>query len=208
MEIIDNLKWRYAVKQFDSTKKVDNDKLMTLVEAFNLTATSYGLQPVKLMVVKDQALKSMMVEKSYGQKQLEQASHILVFCTRKIGRDEIVTYFNTVKDVRGTADDILNPFKEFLLDSFSKKTEDEIELWAQKQAYIALGNLLTVCAQLKIDACPMEGFLPKEIDQLLGLESLGLKSVLMLPIGYRSSEDYMASLKKVRLPLKEMVMFK
>jgi len=112
-----------------------------------------------------------------------------------------------VKKVRNTPDEVLNPFKEFLIDSFSNKNTLEIEQWARSQAYLILGNLLTVCAHEQIDSCPMEGFVPEKMDELLNLKSKGLKSVLLLPVGDRSTDDFMAKLKKVRKPQQEMISY-
>lgn len=95
-----------------------------------------------------------------------------------------------------------------MIEDFKLKTQEEIEAWAKNQAYLAMGNLLTVCAMLKIDSCPMEGFNPDKFDEILGLNKLNLKSVLVMPIGYRSEDDFMASLKKVRKPIEDMIIFK
>jgi nitroreductase/dihydropteridine reductase len=102
---------------------------------------------------------------------------------------------------------VIQPFQDFLTSTFSKKESAEIELWAKNQAYLILGNLLTVCAQQQIDSCPMEGFVPEKIDELLDLKNKGLKSTLLLPVGYRATDDLMSQLKKVRRPQQEMVSF-
>lgn len=199
MNIVEILKWRYATKKFDSTKKLSSDKINTLKEAFNLTATSYGLQPIKLLVIENQKIKDSLVEHSWGQKQVSNASHVLVICIHtSIDTNYIKKYYKRVKEIRNTPDEILSKFENFLIEDFGKKSDDEISLWATKQAYIAMGNLLTVCAIEKIDACPMEGFLPNEYDKLLGLSEKGLKSVLVLPVGYRADDDIFSDMKKVR----------
>ncbi len=196
---IEDLKWRYAVKKFDSEKKLSDKKIEDLKEAFNLTATSYGLQPIRMVVVENKALQEKLVHYSYGQEQVAQASHVLVLCVENIIDDAyIINYFNQVKKIRDTSDAILTPFKDGLLKTFRTKTIEDIKNWATKQAYLALGNLLTVCAIEKIDACPMEGFIPEKYDEVLGLEDHKISSVLVLPVGYRAEDDMFSSLKKVR----------
>jgi len=204
MDIIKQLQWRYATKKFDAEKQVSEDKLHIIKTAFNLTATSYGLQPIKLVILKDKKLQSELVDCSMNQEQVRQASHVLVFCIEtNIDKDYIETYFNRVKTIRNTPDKILNSFKEFLIEDFTNKHQDEIYDWATKQAYLAMGNLLTVCALEGIDACPMEGFSPEKYDALLNLKDKGLSSVLVMPIGYRSEDDFFANLKKVRKTIAE-----
>lgn len=206
MDVIKALKWRYATKTFNKHKTISNKKLNTLIEAFNLTATSYGLQPVKLLVIADKELQSDLVACSMNQAQVEQASHLFVLCTEKvIDKEYINNYFNLVKSVRNTPDKILNPFKNFLIEEFEGKSQIEIDAWSKNQAYLALGNLLTVCAIEGIDACPMEGFEPEKYDELLDLKTKGLQSVLVLPIGYRAENDFMAELAKVRKGLLDSV---
>ncbi|MFC7443992.1 Oxygen-insensitive NAD(P)H nitroreductase / Dihydropteridine reductase [Mesoflavibacter sp. HG96] len=209
MDILKQLNWRYATKSFDSEKIIPENDISTIVNAFNLTATSYGLQPIKLMVISDKLVQEDLVEHSMYQKQIGQASHVLVFCVdTKINDQTIIEYFELVKKVRDTPDDILNPFKKFLIEDFKAKSEKEIFEWASKQAYLAMGNLLTVCAMLNIDACPMEGFVPEQYDELLNLKKLNLKSVLVMPIGYRAKDDLMSSLQKVRKPLEDVIIYK
>ncbi|VAV82443.1 Oxygen-insensitive NAD(P)H nitroreductase / Dihydropteridine reductase [hydrothermal vent metagenome] len=206
MNIINKLKWRYATKKFDELVSVTPEKLEVLKEAFNLTATSYGLQPVKLLIIKDKALQANLVKHSMNQEQVAQASHVLVFCVEtKIDSKYIESYFHRVKKARDTPDEILNPFKEYLIEDFKEKPKASIKNWAVKQAYLAMGNLLTVCAVEDIDACPMEGFLPESYDKLLGLDKKGLQSVLVMPIGYRAKDDILANLKKVRKEVNESV---
>lgn len=203
---IKQLEWRYAVKKFDSKKTVSVEKINKLKEAFNLTATSYGLQPIKLVVIQNKELQNQLVEHSFGQKQVAQASHVLVFCIeRNIDSTYIANYFNKVKKVRGTSDDILNPFKDAILNSFSKKDVQEIIDWSKNQVYLAMGNLLTICALEEIDSCPMEGFTPEAYDQILGLKEKGLASALVLPVGYRAEDDVFSSFKKVRKDMDESV---
>jgi len=206
MDILEKLKWRYATKKFDATAYVSQEKLNLIKEAFNLTATSYGLQPIKLVIIKNKELQAELVEHSMNQAQVGQASHILVFCIEtKIDSAFIESYFNRIKDIRNTPDKILNPFKDFLIQDFKDKPSSYIKDWAIKQAYLAMGNLLTVCAIENIDSCPMEGFTPERYDEILDLTNKGLESVLVMPIGYRDKDDMFAGFKKVRKTVAESI---
>ena len=198
-DIIERLEWRYAVKKFDPSRKLNAEQVDRLKQAFNLTATSYGLQPIRLLVLEDEALQKRLVSHSYNQKQVAQASHLLVFCVEiNVDGDYVKSYFERVKEIRGTSDQIINPFREYLVKEFSNKNRQEIQEWATRQAYLAMGNLLTICALEKIDACPMEGFEPDPYNELLGLKEKGLSAVLVMPIGYRAEDDMFAEFKKVR----------
>lgn len=205
-QILKDLSWRYATKKFDAEAILPEDQINIIKTAFNLTATSYGLQPIKLIIIKDKALQNELVPFSMNQQQIAQASHLLVFCIEQnISPEFISEYFKRVKEVRSTADNILKPFEEYLQEDFKVKNQKEIENWATKQAYLAMGNLLTVCAIERIDACPMEGFDPSAYNEHLNLNVKGLKSVLVMPIGYRAKDDMFADLKKVRKKEEEAV---
>ncbi|AUC14241.1 NAD(P)H-dependent oxidoreductase [Tenacibaculum sp. SZ-18] len=207
MNTIKSLQWRYAVKKFDENKTLTNEQINTLKEAFNLTATSYGLQPITLLVIQNKEIQKQLVEHSWNQQQVAQASHVLVLCVpAEHTEKDIEYYFNLVKEIRNTPEEILNPFKEFLMGNFKQKTQEELYQWNKNQAYIALGNLMTVCAIEQIDSCPMEGFVPEKYDQILDLASKNLKSVLVLPVGYRAEDDFMKDLKKVRKETDETVL--
>jgi nitroreductase len=206
MNIIDSLKWRYAVKKFDTNKTLSLAQINTLKEAFNLTATSYGLQPLKLVIVKNKTVQEKLVPFSWNQQQILQASHLLVICIQdNYTTKEVENYFNLVQKIRNTPDEVINPFKKFLTAEIAKKTQEELYLSNKNQAYIALGNLLTVCATLEIDSCPMEGFTPDKYDEILDLKKENLKSVLVLPVGFRATDDYMKDLTKVRKELSESI---
>tara|TARA_R110002051_G_scaffold15064_5_gene47649 strand:+ start:128 stop:835 length:708 start_codon:yes stop_codon:yes gene_type:complete len=206
MDSIKKLKWRYAVKKFDSTKFLSDLKIEILKEAFNLTATSYGLQPIKLVIVNDKEIQDNLVKCSFGQQQIIQASHILIFCIEnQINEKYIRDYFNLIKKIRNTSDEILQPFQEALITTFSKKDANEIRIWAINQAYLAMGNLLTVCAMEEIDACPMEGFLADGYDDILNLKDKNLTSVLVMPVGYRAEDDIFSNFDKVRKSINDSI---
>ena len=206
MNIIDSLKWRYAVKKFDTNKDLSEIQIETLKEAFNLTATSYGLQPLKLVIIKNKKIQEKLLPFSWNQQQILQASHLLVICIKdNYTTKEVENYFNLVQKIRNTPDEVINPFKKFLTAEIAKKTQEELYVSNKNQAYIALGNLLTVCASQEIDSCPMEGFTPDKYDEILDLTKDNLKSVLVLPVGFRASDDYMKDLTKVRRNISDSI---
>lgn len=206
INIIEKLSWRYATKKFDAALKLSEEKVTLLKQSFNLTATSYGLQPLKMVMISNAAVKKGLVPFTMQQSQVADASHVLVLCTEsKLTKKYIKDYFSNVEKTRNTPRAILTPFENFLIESFSGKSAAEIKTWMEKQAYIAMGNLLTVCAIEDIDACPIEGFDPVAYDSYLELETKGLNSVLVLAVGYRDHKDLHASLKKVRRGVKDVV---
>jgi len=204
--MIDALEWRYATKKFDDQKKIDSAKIELIKKAFNLTATSYGLQPLKLVIVKDEELKQQLFEKSYNQMQLKTASHVLVICIENtIDANFIEENFELQKQIRQAKDEVVKPFRDFLIKDFTNRNEQQIKAWGINQAYLAMGNLLTICAAEKIDSCPMEGFKAEAYDDILNLHDKGISSALVLPIGYRAEDDKFAGFKKVRRPLEETI---
>ena len=199
MNIIESLNWRYATKKFDSNRKLSNNQINTLKEAFNLTASSYGLQPIKLVVISNEELKNALLEYSMNQQQVVQCSHLLVICIENsINEAYIESYFKRVIDIRNTPANILESFKKLISKEFDDMSNTSIINWSRNQAYLALGNLMTVCSVESIDSCPMEGFLPEKYDEILDLNSKNLKSVLVMPVGYRSVDDEFSGYKKVR----------
>ena len=206
MDSIKNLEWRYATKKFDAEKLLSNSQINILKEAFNLTATSYGLQPVKMVVIKNKEIQNQLVAHSWNQTQIAEASHVLVLCIPKnYTTEDVEKYFSLVKNIRNTPDDILKPFKEMLTSSIATKTQEELKKWNTNQAYIALGNLMTVAANEQIDSCPMEGFIAEKYDEILNLDKHNLTSILVLPVGFRAEDDFMKDLKKIRRETAEVV---
>ncbi|MAD97067.1 MAG: NAD(P)H-dependent oxidoreductase [Flavobacteriaceae bacterium] len=206
MQVLESLQWRYAVKKFDENKLVPASKIDVLKEAFNLTASSYGLQPSKLIVIQNKEIQAELVPHSWNQKQVAQASHLLVIAVPKeYATEEVGSYFNRVKEIRNTPDEIIKPFQEFLTNTVDSQSQEELLAWNKNQAYLAMGNLLTVCALEEIDSCPMEGFIPEKYDEVLGLNNQNLTSVLVLPVGYRAEDDFMKDQKKVRRNLEDII---
>ncbi len=206
MNIIDSLEWRFACKFFDKNKKLTESQIDTLKKAFNLTPTSFGLQPIKMLVFDNQELKDKFYPFSFSQKQITTCSHMLVICIDTIVNDKTIdAYFDLEKEVRGVSEEVVGEFRGQLKDMYRNKSKQEIEQSSIFQTYIALGNLMTVCAAEKIDACPIEGFIPEKIDEILNLKDRNLKSVLLLPVGVRAEDDILRKMKKVRKPLEDIV---
>jgi nitroreductase / dihydropteridine reductase len=206
MDTIKQLEWRYATKKFDKTKKLSASKLNILKQAFNLTATSFGLQTISLVVVSNPEVRTLLVEHAYRQSQVLDASHLLVICIKETIEDKDVNdYFDNIRAIRDTSETILSPYRKNLINTMQRMTVTEQQQWSINQAYIALGNLMTVCAVEGIDSCPMEGFVPSKYDEILNLKALGLKSVLLLPVGYRAEDDMFSGFLKVRKNIEDTV---
>ena len=199
MSIIDSLKWRAAIKQFDPTKKVSEGDIEKLIEAANLAATSGGLQPFKLLVIKDEELKQKLQAVSYNQAPVGDSSHLFVFAIQTDpGINLIDAYLNRVVEVRGVEMSSLEGYRQSLNGYIGSLDEASRLTWATKQAYISLGTLLSAAADLKIDATPMEGFDTAQYQEMLGLKGQGLVPVVITAVGYRSNEDVYSAMPKVR----------
>ncbi|MGB1103581.1 MAG: NAD(P)H-dependent oxidoreductase [Crocinitomicaceae bacterium] len=199
MDLIKALNSRYATKKFDPTKKLSDEVVNQVIEAARLTPTSYGMQLMKLVVVENPKLRELLVSASFGQNQVKDSSHLLVLCREKeVEQIHIDNYISNIAETREQEFDQLSGFKNALEKSILTKSAEQNGDWMNRQVYIALGNILTSCAVLGIDSCPMEGFVPEEYDRILNLEDKGLKSVLVIPIGFRAADDYNAKNKKVR----------
>lgn len=201
MELINSLKWRYATKKFDNSKKVSRDDLNTIKEAIRLSASSYGLQAYKVLIIEDLDLREKLKSVSWGQSQITDASHLIVFCHHRTVSDDLIDGYMKLKaDTQGKDVDNLKGYGDFIKEKLGERSATEVEQWTAKQTYIALGNLLSCCAELRIDSCPMEGFEPSKYDEILGLSAKGLAASVIATIGYRSSEDETQHATKVRKP--------
>ncbi len=201
MSLIESLKWRYAVKKYSNQKVSDTD-VNTILEAINLSATSAGLQPFRVIVVENPETRMQLAEGGYNP-QVAEASHLLVFAAiENITTAHIDDYMQRMADTRGIPVDALGDFRKILVANITSRSPEENFVWATKQAYIALGTGLAAAAELRIDSTPMEGFDPKKYDDILGLKEKGLRSIVLLSLGYRDAEkDPFANATKVRLPL-------
>ena len=198
MSVIESLNWRYATKIMTG-EKISQQTLDNILEATRLSASSYGLQPYNIVVVSNPEIKAQLLPAAYGQSQIVDSSQLLVFSIWKnIGQEEVTSYINDIATTRGISPETLQGFANTILSTVTGLSEEQQQVWATKQAYIALGTALLAAADQKVDATPMEGFIPAKVDRILGLEEKGLKSVVMLAIGKRSEKDALASATKVR----------
>jgi nitroreductase len=196
---LENQNWRYATKKFDATKKVSTEDLELLKEAIQLSTSSYGLQPYKVIIVENPAIRTQLQPASWGQTQIVEASHLMVFANEtNFGEDGINDYFENLVETRKIPSESIQGYKDFMSSNILSLTEDVRNTWTSKQTYLALGNLLNAAAELKIDVCPMEGFVPAQYNEILGLDKLNLNAVLVATVGYRSEEDATQNYKKVR----------
>jgi nitroreductase / dihydropteridine reductase len=206
-DVLNAMKWRYACKRFDNTKKVPEDVVTDLLQTLNLTATSLGMQLLKVVVVRDSNLKNQILHLAYSQQQVVDCSHLFVLCRyQEVNTTTVEEYVNrsaTIRDL-DPASPKIQGFRNMVLSTISMPEEKKVN-WMTNQVYIALGNLMTACALIGIDSCPMEGFSPEGVDELLGLNDLGLSSVLLFPIGYRHTNDVYADFPKVRRPMEDFV---
>ena len=199
MELLKSLEWRYATKKMNG-EKIPQDKLERILEATRLAPSSYGLTPYNVIVVEDQKLKEELQGACYGQTQLVDSSAVLVFATwDEVTEHSVENYINEIAKQREIPVESLNGLQDMMNGSLNNMTHEQKISWAQRQAYIGLGFALTAAAVEEVDSTPMEGFVPESVDTVLGLQELGLKSVVVLPLGYRDTEnDSLSTLKKVR----------
>ncbi|MDC6404658.1 MULTISPECIES: NAD(P)H-dependent oxidoreductase [Maribacter] len=201
MRLLENLKWRYATKKFDPSKNIRDKDLEKLKEAIQLSVSSYGLQLYKVLVIENQKLRTQLKKASWDQSQITDASHLFVFCNYTDRSEKYIDdYIQATAKIQGTSLDKLTVYGDFMKKSLSQKTDSEWISWSEKQTYLALSNLLTACAELKIDACPMEGFEPDKYNDILGLKEKGLNAAVIAPVGFRSEDDHTQFRKKVRKP--------
>lgn len=202
MELIKNLKWRYATKQFDPNRKVSGEDLEKIKEAVQLSVSSYGLQAYKVFIVEDPAVREKLKAASWNQSQITDASHLFVFCHYAPVQDaQVDEYIELVARERQIELAEISGYGDFIKRKIAEPSQPEKIGWAKSQTYIALTNLLIACAELRIDACPMEGFEPEKYNEILGLTDRGLQAAVIAPIGYRAAEDTSWKDKKVRKPV-------
>lgn len=198
----DSLKWRYATKKFDTSKKVSTEDLLALKEAVNLTASAYGLQPYKVLDVQNPELREKLKTVSFNQPQITDASNLFVFVANDdLTATHVDEFITLTAETRGMDVSQLQGYGDFMKSVFGAQTSANNHNWAARQAYIGLGNLLTTAASMRIDACPMEGFDPSQYNEILGLTKTGFSAVVIATIGYRSAEDDTQHYAKVRKPL-------
>lgn len=207
MALLDNLMWRYATKKYDSTKIVSEENVDKIVEATRLTPTSSGLQQFRVVVIKNKEIQNKIVPISYDQQIVADCSHLLVFVAwDSYTEKRIDDIYDFTTDVRDLPRGRFTSYTDRLKQVFSAQTEEEHFIHTSKQAYIGLGLAIAQAAELTIDCTPMEGFENDKLDELLNLKEQGLRSVLMLPLGYRDTDgDWLSSMKKVRIAKEDFV---
>lgn len=204
MTLIENLNWRYATKQYDSTKKVSEEDINKIVEAARLAPTSSGLQPFRVLVITNSELRKKLSENALNPEVMVTCSHVLVFAAWDDYTNERVdTMFDRTTAERGLPQGRLSSYTDKIKAIFASQTAEENFNHAAKQSYIGLGMALAQAAELKVDSTPAEGFDNNLTDKILGLNERGLKSVTLMYVGYRHKDDYLAPMKKVRNPMED-----
>ena len=206
MDLLDTLNWRYAAKAMNG-EKVAEDKIDRILEATRLAATSSGLQPFEVFVIKNQEVKEQIRPVAWNQSVITDCSHLLVFAAWDTYTPERINYmFDLTNEIRGFKNEGWENYRQMLLASYPQKDEQENFEHAARQAYIAFTHAIIAAAYEKVDATPLEGFDATEVDKILGLREKGLRSAVLLPLGYRKEdEDWLVNLVKVRKPMEDMV---
>ena len=206
-DLISKLKWRYATKKMDASRPVPQEKIDRILEAIRLTASSSGLQPYEVIVVTNPELRAKIVPHAWSQAQITDGSHLLVFAAWDNYTAERINHmFDLVNDERGFKNEGWEAYRQKLLAAYVPRDAETNYQHAARQAYIGLGTALIAAAEEGVDSTPMEGFDPDKVDEILGLRARGLRSVILLPLGYRAEEgDWLVNLKKVRRSREDFV---
>jgi len=205
--IIEQLNWRFAAKGFDPARTISDADWATLEDALVLTPSSYGLQPWKFYVITNPELKESLVAASYGQKQVGQCSHLLAITAKSnMEESDVDRLMTDTCETRGVEKESLDFYRGLILkDIVNGPRASDSQAWAKLQCYIALGNIMTCAALMKIDCCPMEGFVPAMYDEALGLDDKGYTTAVVCPFGYRADDDKYATLAKIRYPKEDLI---
>jgi nitroreductase len=203
--VVEQLRWRYATKKFDPVRTIPPDTWAALEQALVLTPSSYGLQPWKFFVVTDRAVKAKLPEHSWGQRQPQDCSHMVVLALKaNLGEADVDRHVARVSEVRGQPVEALARFKQTMMGSLADPPFD-VNDWAARQVYIALGQFMACAALLGIDTCPMEGIDPAKYDEVLGIGAQGYRTVVACPAGYRAVDDKYAQVPKVRFRVEDVI---
>jgi len=200
------LRWRYAVKKFDPNRKIDPTTWAALEDSMVLAPSSYGLQPWKFFVVENPETRRKLLPHSWGQAQIVDASHLVVFAVKEnMNPADAERLIQRTSEVRGVPAAALEGFKGMVSGSLSRSTPQDTDIWMSRQVFIALGQFLATCAMIGVDACPMEGFVPAKYDEILGLPAKGYASRVAATVGYRHADDKTATQAKVRFPKEHVI---
>ena len=207
MSLVEKLKWRYATKKMDSSKSVSQETVEEILEAVRLTASSSGLQPYELIVITNSELREKIKAVANNQTQVTDCSHLVIFAAwDNYTTQRINDAFDMTETVRNFKNDAGVAYRQMLLTNYPARDPEVNFTHAAKQAYIGLGTALIAAAEVGVDSTPMEGFNPKALDEILNLKDKGLRSVVMLTLGYRKEdEDWLVKLKKVRRPKEKFI---
>jgi len=198
-KLVESLNWRYAAKKFDLSKKITKEQWSFLEESLRLSASSYGLQPWKFIVIEDQKIKDDLKPLSYNQQQINTCSHLVVFTGLKTIDEAYITYFvEEMANQRKMPLEALNAYKSVMIGDLCSRTDDAVKAWSKNQCYIAMGQLLVAAAVARVDACPMEGIVAKEYDKYLKLEDTNYTTFAAVSLGFRASDDELNGMAKVR----------
>lgn len=202
----ESLAWRYATQQFDVTKTISEGDLTDILEAGNLSATAYGLQPFSFVVVTDQAKKEALVPVAYNQTHVKDNSVLIVLAARTDINEAYITEYTTrIETIRNLPAGTVDGYKNMMIGDLTNRTPEARLVWAQKQAYIALGTMMVAASEKEIDNHALEGFDPSAFNEILGLDALNLHATVLLALGYRSTEDQTQNYAKVRKQLDDIV---
>jgi len=209
MSLLDSLKWRYAVKRMNGNK-IPEATMNTILEATKLAPSSFGLTPYNIIVIEDEETRKKLQPHFYNQPQVGESSALVIFATwNSITEKEVAAYMQEIAEERSVPVESLNDFAGYINGSIKNLTAEQLQIWAAKQTYIALGFALVAAATEEIDATPMEGFKPDAVDEALGLKELGLHSAVAVTLGYRdAANDYLSGAKKVRRASEKLIIKK
>tara|TARA_R110002051_G_scaffold137396_2_gene209848 strand:- start:8439 stop:9071 length:633 start_codon:yes stop_codon:yes gene_type:complete len=204
--ILDKLSWRYATKKFDNSKKVSKEDLNTILEAARLTPSSYGLQPYHILAIEDNNIKAKLRKVSFDQPQITDASYIIVLANKPTFDGNMVDdYIDNIIETRGVSSKDVEGFSQMMKSSLLDLPDVQKNAWTTSQAYIILGNIMTIAAEMKIDTCPLEGFDKNQYNKILGLNDKNLNAAVVLAIGYRSADDATQNYPKVRYSREQII---
>ena len=204
--ILAQLRWRYATKKFDPARTIAPELWAKLEQAVVLAPSSYGLQPWKFIVITDPVMRKKLHPVSYGQAQILDASHLVVFAAKNPPAPaDVDRHIARTALVRGVSAEGLEGYRQMMLGTLSRMSGPDAHAWAARQTYIALGVFLSACALAGVDACPMEGFQPEKYDEILGLREKGVSAMVIATAGYRLADDPAAKLLKSRFAVEDVI---
>ncbi|MEH6748527.1 MAG: NAD(P)H-dependent oxidoreductase [Maribacter arcticus] len=204
--VLDKLNWRYATKVFDNSKKVSKEDLNILLDAARLSASSYGLQPYHFFVIEDNEVRSKLRKASWNQSQITDASYLLVLANKPTFNDSLVdNYIDNIVEIRGVSKKDVEGYSQMIKGALLGLPDEQKKSWTSDQTYIALGNLMTIAAEMEIDTCPMEGFDKAQYNEILGLNDKNLNASVVLAVGYRADNDETQNYPKVRYSREQII---